>query len=123
MQVDRSRVVRHGPVVKTCARAVGLNRPPEGQTAFTVDERHSAIAVLVVGVRRSELARGRSDLSNPQLSTRVVHRPVSYTHSDAADEEDSVALGGRRIIKQQKTKKSVKILLKKRLCDKMEYGR
>ncbi len=29
--------------------------------------------------------------------------PVSYTHSDAADEEDSVDLGGRRIIKKKKT--------------------
>ena len=29
---------------------------------------------------------------------------VSYTHSDAADEEDSVDLGGRRIIKKKKKK-------------------
>jgi len=28
---------------------------------------------------------------------------VSYTHSDAADEEDSVDLGGRRIIKKKNT--------------------
>ncbi len=28
--------------------------------------------------------------------------PVSYTTSDAADEEDSVDLGGRRIIKKKK---------------------
>ncbi len=28
-------------------------------------------------------------------------KSVSYTHSDAADEEDSVDLGGRRIIKTQ----------------------
>ena len=27
---------------------------------------------------------------------------VSYTHSDAADEEDSLDLGGRRIIKKKK---------------------
>ncbi len=31
---------------------------------------------------------------------------VSYTHSDAADEEDSVDLGGRRIIKKKKKKKN-----------------
>ena len=31
--------------------------------------------------------------------------PVSYTQSDAADEEDSVDLGGRRIIKKKKKKK------------------
>ncbi len=30
--------------------------------------------------------------------------PVSYTHSDAADEEDSVDLGGRRIIKKKTNK-------------------
>ncbi len=30
--------------------------------------------------------------------------PVSYTHSDAADEEDSVDLGGRRIIKKKNKK-------------------
>ena len=33
---------------------------------------------------------------------------VSYTHSDAADEEDSVDLGGRRIIKKKKKKKRKK---------------
>ena len=31
--------------------------------------------------------------------------PVSYTHSDAADERSSVDLGGRRIIKKKKKKK------------------
>ena len=30
--------------------------------------------------------------------------PVSYTHSDAADERSSVDLGGRRIIKKKKHK-------------------
>ena len=32
---------------------------------------------------------------------------VSYTHSDAADEEDSVDLGGRRIIQKKKTKQTI----------------
>ena len=31
---------------------------------------------------------------------------VSYTHSDAADEEDSVDLGGRRIIKKKKRRET-----------------
>ena len=37
--------------------------------------------------------------------------PVSYTHSDAADEEDSVDLGGRRIIKKKKKKKKSDIMM------------
>ncbi len=36
--------------------------------------------------------------SVPTCSTKDSASPVSYTHSDAADEEDSVDLGGRRII-------------------------
>ena len=34
--------------------------------------------------------------------------PVSYTHSDAADERSSVDLGGRRIIKKKKNIKVVR---------------
>ena len=32
---------------------------------------------------------------------------VSYTHLTAADEEDSVDLGGRRIIKKKKSKQKI----------------
>ena len=33
----------------------------------------------------------------------LIEKPVSYTHSDAADERSSVDLGGRRIIKKKNT--------------------
>eukprot|EP00658_Telonema_sp_P-2_P010032 TRINITY_DN13757_c0_g1_i4.p1 TRINITY_DN13757_c0_g1~~TRINITY_DN13757_c0_g1_i4.p1 ORF type:complete len:102 (+),score=40.44 TRINITY_DN13757_c0_g1_i4:18-323(+) len=70
------------------------------------------------GIRDAQESRGLGDVYKRQVSTQstgggspqVVTAP--YTHvtfcllytSDAADEEDSVDLGGRRIIKKKKKK-------------------
>ena len=42
--------------------------------------------------------------SGAAVAVTVSLSPVSYTHLDAADEEDSVDLGGRRMLKKKKNK-------------------
>eukprot|EP00658_Telonema_sp_P-2_P085056 TRINITY_DN9604_c0_g1_i8.p1 TRINITY_DN9604_c0_g1~~TRINITY_DN9604_c0_g1_i8.p1 ORF type:complete len:135 (+),score=34.28 TRINITY_DN9604_c0_g1_i8:138-542(+) len=69
------------------------------------DAEHKGAARAV----RSFLPGGQLFLRNAEeIATRTHIRCLLYT-SDAADEEDSVDLGGRRIIKKKKKKKKEKI--------------
>eukprot|EP00658_Telonema_sp_P-2_P004082 TRINITY_DN11529_c0_g1_i1.p1 TRINITY_DN11529_c0_g1~~TRINITY_DN11529_c0_g1_i1.p1 ORF type:complete len:126 (-),score=57.38 TRINITY_DN11529_c0_g1_i1:44-421(-) len=57
-------------------------------------------------------ARTQAIIALKTCGFKLVDGCLLYT-SDAADEEDSVDLGGRRIIKKKKKKKKMKIFLKK----------
>eukprot|EP00658_Telonema_sp_P-2_P061589 TRINITY_DN50278_c0_g1_i1.p3 TRINITY_DN50278_c0_g1~~TRINITY_DN50278_c0_g1_i1.p3 ORF type:complete len:125 (+),score=15.80 TRINITY_DN50278_c0_g1_i1:395-769(+) len=91
----------HGNFGAACDGAGELNLGPEGVTNATL-----AIGVLLLGsvwfsrlavVVQTPLAR----VLVPPLALVLV--PCLLYTSDAADEEDSVDLGGRRIIKKKKT--------------------
>src|SRR5664280_3885861 len=58
-----------------------------------------AVVAAAAGVSRDTVRRGRDELDDPQpLEVDRSRTCLLYT-SDAADEEDSVDLGGRRLIK------------------------
>src|SRR5674536_403227 len=58
----------------------------------------------VLVTRLEQKAPGRVEQVNAAHTSQRCHACLLYT-SDAADEEDSVDLGGRRIIKKKKKKK------------------
>eukprot|EP00658_Telonema_sp_P-2_P082742 TRINITY_DN87_c0_g1_i8.p2 TRINITY_DN87_c0_g1~~TRINITY_DN87_c0_g1_i8.p2 ORF type:complete len:101 (-),score=28.19 TRINITY_DN87_c0_g1_i8:37-339(-) len=67
-----------------------------------------ALVAILDGSRSAEHSAIRVE-TNPQVVIVTLHLPSTcllYT-SDAADEEDSVDLGGRRIIKKKKKKKNL----------------
>src|SRR5674536_393070 len=85
--------------------SVSLRRPgPSAATSRTTGG--PAVAERVAGsapTAPSALAKARNANVAPRKARRVVDLiPVSYTHLTLPDEEDSVDLGGRRIIKKTK---------------------
>eukprot|EP00658_Telonema_sp_P-2_P043848 TRINITY_DN31729_c0_g1_i1.p1 TRINITY_DN31729_c0_g1~~TRINITY_DN31729_c0_g1_i1.p1 ORF type:complete len:122 (-),score=22.57 TRINITY_DN31729_c0_g1_i1:32-397(-) len=107
---DRDRVLRvnlelvHvfanvGILERTAREAVPVSQAPATTTESATRLR------LHVRVSPDSLARHATLCApHPEVFGVVGTAPVtvSYTHSDAADEEDSVDLGGRRVIKKKK---------------------
>src|SRR5664279_4532994 len=68
-------------------------------------KRGAPNAIISIAQQARPMVAGQNDacLSQPMTPSTVVSRTCLLYTSDAADEEDSVDLGGRRIIKKKNT--------------------